>query len=474
MPHSLSDNLRLNSFCDSTVVHFSFFALKTRHSASHPTAEIQTDSLPEYSLASPDATIYGRERSSSSSFGTPKFVKLALISLAKDDLDGRGPIALLPLFAGTLLDLQVNAAQRFGCEQFIFLCPVTHGALLQKIDAMKQQGLDAEYVRSPSDLVQFATDQDHIIYIADGILPNQEIIDQLSGPPQEMLFTVLHAEEYQEFERIDLNQRWLGIVSLNAARLIAMIDIPDEWEIGSALLRTAVQADCPRAIISDRRMGSGAISHIQSEISAAQFTRRRLREMPAEKDNFLNRFLLRPLIKRSLPRLWTKKAAPQYLQIFSLAAGLGGVLTAVFGYAVAALGLLFFGSIAQFARISMMQFDSAAKSRDWTSLALDVIVASAVAILVLRASNTTTLAPNLVIFTVLLAHLALLRSGPANIRLALVKPDLRLVLLILLVASIFGPITYGVYLAVLYSGLALVLDRYVTRNSSQKPGSRDA
>jgi len=399
-------------------------------------------------------------------------VKLALISLAKDDLDGTGPIALLPLFAGTLLDLQIQAAQRFGCEKFIFLCPVTHGALLQKIDEMKQQGLDAEYVRSPSDLVQYASDQDHIVYIADGIIPNDEIVGQLSGAPQELLFTVLHAEEYQEFERIDLNQRWLGIVSLNAARLVAMIDIPDEWEIGSALLRTAVQADCPRAIISDRRMGSGAISHIQSEISAAQYTRRKLREMPGEKDNFLNRFLLRPLIKRSLPRLWTRKTAPQYLQIFSLAAGLAGIATAAFGYSIPALGLLFFGSVAQFARTSMVQFDSVVKIRDWTAMALDVIVASGVTILLLQASDAITIMPNLVIFALLLAHLLLLRAAPGNIRFALIRPDLRLVLLILLVTSIFGPISYGIYAAALYSGLSLLLDRYLAKKSPKISGSR--
>ncbi|NCO48987.1 MAG: hypothetical protein GW850_03900 [Sphingomonadales bacterium] len=424
-------------------------------------------------MASPDATIYGQEHASSSSFGTPIFVKLALISLAKDDLDGHGPIALLPLFAGTLLDLQVNAAQRFGCEKFIFLCPVTHGALLQKIDAMKQQGLDAEYVRSPSDLVQYASDQDHIIYIADGILPNDEIIEQLSGAPQELLFTVLHAEEYQEFERIDLNQRWLGIVSLKASRLVAMIDIPDDWEIGSALLRTAVQADCPRAIISDRRMGSGAIAHLQSEISAAQFTRRKLKNMPARKDNFLNRFLLRPLIKRSLPRLWTKKAAPQYLQIFTLFSGLMAVVAAVFGYFVAALGLFFAGSIAQLTRASMVQFDTALKVRDWTGLALDLLVAAGVAILLLQASDVMTLVPNLVIFTLLLAHLLLLKTGPDNIRLALLQPDMRLVLLILLLTTIFVPISYGIYAAALYSGLSLVFDRYLAIKSSKRPDFED-
>ncbi|MGB5483104.1 hypothetical protein [Parasphingorhabdus sp.] len=400
-------------------------------------------------------------------------MKLALISLAKDDLDGNGPIALLPLFDGTLLDLQIRAAQRFGCEKFIFLCPVTHGALLQKIDAMKQQGLDAEYVRSPSDLVQYASDQDHLIYIADGILPNPEIVDQLSGAPQEVLFTVLHGEEYQEFERIDLNQRWLGIVSLNASRLSALIDIPDEWEVGSALLRTAVQADCPRAIISDRRMGSGAIAHVQSEVSAEQFTRRQLRNMPAQNGNFLNRFLLQPLTKRSLPRLWKKKAAPQYLGIFSLTAGIAAVITAVLSYPVASLALLFFASVAQFARAAMVQFGNAVKIRDWTGQALDLLATSVVAILVVQASDGTTLAPNMVVAAVLLAHLLILKAGPVNKRLALVKPDMRLTLLVLLVATVLGQFAFGLYGAALYSSLLLVFDRYLTKDSADNSALQD-
>tara|TARA_R110000787_G_scaffold16887_6_gene53385 strand:+ start:20886 stop:22091 length:1206 start_codon:yes stop_codon:yes gene_type:complete len=400
-------------------------------------------------------------------------VKLALISLAKDDLDGNGPIALLPLFGGTLLDLQIRAAHRFGCEKFIFLCPVTHGALLQKIDAMKQQGLDAEYVRSPSDLVQYATDQDHIIYIADGILPNAEIVEQLSGAPQELLFTVLHGDEYQEFERIDLNQRWLGIVSLNTSRLSALIDIPDDWEVGSALLRTAVQADCPRAIISDRRMGSGAIAHVQSEISAEQYTRRKLRDMPAKSNNFLDRFLLHPLAKRSLPRLWRKKAAPQYLGIFALTAGAAAILSAAFGYAIVSLVLLLTGSVAQYIRAAMVQFGSAATARDWAGLALDFLAATAVLILLVKASVALTLAPNLVIAFLLLTHLLLSRAGACNRRLALMKPDMRLILLVLLLATIFGAFPYGLYGATLYSGLFLVLDRYLTKDSPEKPALRD-
>ena len=399
-------------------------------------------------------------------------MKIALISLAKDDLDGHGPIALLPMFAGSLLDLQIDAAQRFGCEKFIFHCPVTHGALLQKIDAMKQQGLDAEYVRSPSDLVQYASEQDNIIYIADGILPNAEIVEQLSGPQQELLFTVLHADEYQEFERIDLNQRWLGIVSLNAARLTAMIDIPDDWEIGSALLRTAAQTDCPRAIISDRRMGAGAIAHVQSEISAGQFTRRKLKEMTAKGDNFLNRFLLRPLTKRILPKLWKHERAPLYLGIFTLTAGLSAIFAAAFGYPIVSLALLFVGSIAQFVRTSMVQFNNAVKMRDWIALALNLLAATAVTILVVKASSAATLAPNMVISTILLAHLLLSRSGAMDVRLVLAKPDMRLALLGLLAASIFGQLTFGLYAAVLYTGLFLVLDRYLLKNSPESPVSQ--
>ncbi|MEO9600601.1 hypothetical protein [Parasphingorhabdus sp.] len=396
-------------------------------------------------------------------------MKLALISLAKDDLDGNGPIALLPLFAGTLLDRQIQAAQSFGCEKFVFLCPVTHGALLQKIDAMKQQGLDAEYVRSPKDLVQYAGDQDHVVYIADGILPNDEIIEQLSGASQELLFTVLHAEEYQEFERIDLNQRWLGIVSLKASRLTAMIDIPDDWEIGSALLRTAVQADCERAIISDRKMGAGAIAHVQSEVSVEQFTRQKLKEMPAKGDGFLNRFLLRPLTKRILPTLWKKNSAPQYLGICTLIAGGAGVLAAVLSYPLTSLIMLFLGSITQFVRATMIGFGSAMKVRDWARLALALLAAIGVTVLVVQASGAATLAANLVISAILLTHLMLSGTGSEDRRLTLAKPDMRFALLILLAGSFFGHLPYGLYAAALYSSLFFVLDRCLTKKVTNKP-----
>ena len=76
-----------------------------------------------------------------------------------------------------------------------------------------------------------------------------------------------------------------------------------------------------------------------------------------------------------------------------------------------------------------------------------------------------TFVPNLVIFLVLLAHLLLLRSGPGEPRLALIRPDSRLILLILLLATMFGPISYGIFAALLYSGLTLVLDRYFAQNA---------
>ena len=117
----------------------------------------------------------------------------------------------------------------------------------------------------------------------------------------------------------------------------------------------------------------------------------------------------------------------------------------------------------------MVQFDSATKTRDWTGLALDVLATAVVTILLLQASDGTTLGPNMVIGILLLAHLLLLKAVLANRRLALVRPDMRLVLLILLLATILGQFAYGLYGAALYSGLLLVLDRYLTSDSPGNP-----
>ncbi|MFK7843526.1 MAG: hypothetical protein AB8B54_14770, partial [Sphingorhabdus sp.] len=131
------------------------------------------------------------------------------------------------------------------------------------------------------------------------------------------------------------------------------------------------------------------------------------------------------------------------------------------------------GSIAQFVRGMMVEFFSDVKLRDWPGLTLDLLATTGIAVLLVQASNAATLVPNLVIFATLLGHLLLSRNGTENGRLALATPDLRLLFLILILAAGFGQISYGLYAAAFYSGLFLVLERYLEKKSPEKTALED-
>ena len=390
-----------------------------------------------------------------------------MISLAKQDLDGTGPIGLLPLLGGTVLDLQIAAAEQAGCKKFVFLCPVTHGALLQKIDQLQQRGFDAEYVRNPSDLVQYASDEHSFIYIADGILPDAAITEKLALTEQEILFTVVHADEYQEFERIDINQRWLGILTLKASRLTGLIDVPNDWDIGSALLRTAVQTECPREIISDKKMGSGSIVHLQSEVSTGQYTRNRLKSAKIGSGNFLDRMVLQPLVKGLLPRLWKLPKASRYLGLFGVGSGVAAMVAAGFSYPVTALIILLVGGIVLFAHEALRKFFRDPVGRDWTALIFDLFVVGTILLLLLSASTSAVLVPNLVVLILLIVQTLLAGTRQSNARISLIKPNIRLVLLVLLAGAIPGHFSLGFYLAALITGLFLLLDNFLPSHSSK-------
>ena len=54
-----------------------------------------------------------------------------------------------------------------------------HGALLQYADALKARNIDAEIIRNASDLQQYASDQDDLIFLGDGIFPEESLESDL-------------------------------------------------------------------------------------------------------------------------------------------------------------------------------------------------------------------------------------------------------------------------------------------------------
>ena len=185
--------------------------------------------------------------------------------------------------------------------------------------------------------------------------------------------------------------------------------------------------------------------------------------------NFLDRGVLQPLVKGLLPRLWKLPNAANYLSGVALFSGVAATIAAGLSYSVTSLSLLLAGSVALFIRRALQAFSADHSRWKWITHLFDLLVAATVMLLLIGLDKPLLLIPNMVIYGLLIVHLLISRSESTKSRLSLIKPDLRLILIILLVASIVGQLPLGLYGAALLTGTFLLLDKLLPANFRENP-----
>lgn len=384
-------------------------------------------------------------------------VKLALISLSKDTPDNFGPIGLLPLFDGLVVDQQIRAAQQAGAQKIILVSPTMSGAVLQYVDKLQGQGIDIEIVRSGHDLVQFAAPENDLIFLGDGVLPGGAMVEKLSGLRDEVIFVAPDSADVSDFERIDRNDRWLEVARLEASRLSGFIDLPEDWDVGSALLRGAVQSECRRELIEDVNSPDGMISNLISQSKISEYSTGHLRQAKKGRGNFLEKFLTWPLTKALLPSLWKAPAANNYLGWAAPIAGiLAGFLVVMDLLVTASIALLILGMILLYVRQHIQIFSNLAKAMDIAAVAVYLIAIVVLSSIIIRDSIPVSLAANLVIFVLGLGSVWLVYRSNRKSKWDWIKPDIGLSLIILLGFSLFGSFMSGIYVIALL-GMAYLL-----------------
>ena len=389
-------------------------------------------------------------------------MKLALISLSKDSPDGSGPIGFLPLFDGMLLDQQIEWVKRAGVERIILISPTMNSQVLQYIDQRRGQELDIETVRSGQDLVQFSSPENDILYLDDGILPSDAMTKKMADHRGEMIFVAKDTDFFADFERIDRNDRWLGIAQLDAEKLSGFIDVPEDWDVGSALLRGAVQSGCQRIILNEQDFLAGTVSRLSNEGILAQYSRQRLKQATSGSGNFLQRWAVWPFTRAVLPKLWKAPQASTYLGWSALVAAPLAALMPLLNLPVSAsLALLLLGSLMLSIRNRIRLFSGISGTKDLVTATAGLLTGLALFSFVWRSSIPVSLIPNLVIFALALGSVWLAYRVREQSKWSWIKPDILLSLTVVLVFSVTGSFMPGIY------GVALLAMFYLLGSGSE-------
>ncbi|GAA0481234.1 hypothetical protein GCM10009096_24210 [Parasphingorhabdus litoris] len=375
---------------------------------------------------------------------------------------------MLPLFDRNILSKQVESAMRMGAEKIILLSPTMHGGLLQYADGLRNSNVKIDIVRNASDLQEYPTQGSDLVFLADGVFPDEAIERKLSAASEELIYVVSNADEYQNFERIDLTHRWLGIAVLRSERLSEIAEIPDDWDVGSALLRTAVQAECKRELVSDADMQMDAVPRLQQAEESAAYAIRQLNIVKIPKQNWLDRFAIWPLMRKIIPLLWKSPGAKNYTGFASLGAGLIALIMALFGWPVLSLGLLLTGSLAIMLHRRLSIFSRQDQRTDLVGLCFHLLAAAVLTVAVVHYARVESLFAHITILLLLFGILWIIFAEPEGRHLNGLFPDIPLILLILFLAAALNIFLFGLYFAPLFCLLFIIAKQRLSSTDQER------
>ena len=165
------------------------------------------------------------------------------------------------VFGGrSVLARQVDLLRAAGCERILCLCERTGETVLQVQREVEAAGGRFEALRGFIRLPALVRADDELVILADGVLPDPALMRSLfaAGPPGFVAAfgeaNPLVARFPQDFERIDADRHWAGLLAMRGAPVQQLADFPPDSDAVSLLLRLALQAGTPCRMVA----GAGA------------------------------------------------------------------------------------------------------------------------------------------------------------------------------------------------------------------------
>ncbi|MCZ8136594.1 MAG: hypothetical protein O9266_09830 [Porphyrobacter sp.] len=388
-------------------------------------------------------------------------MRTALIAALKRTATGtrRGELSL----AGrSVLARQVDWLRSIGCERILCLCEHVDGEVLRLQQEVEAAGGNFQALRGFLHLPALVRAEDDLVVLADGLLPDPAIAAPFFAqtPPRFVAAlptsSPLVADHPHDFERIDAQQHWAGLLAMRGAPVQHLADFPPDADAISLLLRLALQAGTPcRLLPGEEAAPVGWLLATDETALAAQEQALITRAAGAPDWRRPSQALARVAAQALAPQGLAK--GPQIAAGAGAALNLGALAAAWWGAGAAALALTGLGALAaalagSLGRMAGELLGKGASVVRLNRLDMAVDVACA-AVLLIVLSPSGTLAPLAVLGPVLVG---LARLTPSAGPLA-VLADRAVLPGALAVAAVFGylPHSTALFSLILLGGLLL-------------------
>lgn len=173
--------------------------------------------------------------------------------------------AALPLAGRSVIAWQAALLQALGVERVLCLAETPGGTVLELQHMLEGQGVQFHALRGPAAIPALVRAEDDLVILADGLVPDPAVVRALTGAGeggealQRMVATIpadhpLAAAHPEDFERIDAQRHWGGVLVMRGAPAQRLADFPADADAVSLLLRLALQAGTPSCELSPREL----------------------------------------------------------------------------------------------------------------------------------------------------------------------------------------------------------------------------
>ncbi len=290
-------------------------------------------------------------------------MRIGLISALRRSADGTLR-AELPLAGRSVLGWQAALLQSLGVERVICLTASASGTVLELQHMVEAGGAAFHALKGFAALPALVRAEDDLVILNDGLVPDPGVVRALLGGEGALRRVVaaipadhaLAADHPDDFERIDADRHWAGVLAMRGAAVQQLADFPEDADAVSLLLRLALQAGTPCSDLGLRELApeSWLLAH------SAQAVARHQEALIADAATVVDWRAPMTALASGLVR----KLAPRGLEQGGLIAGglalvllLGGVMAAAFGPPAVALVT---GGLGAFAARVSLAYDSLA------------------------------------------------------------------------------------------------------------------
>ena len=239
-----------------------------------------------------------------------------------------------------VLARQIALLRSAGFSDIIVL---EQGSSGQRSQKLRDLGPFAS-VTSVSQLLERIADNQSVLLMGEGCLPSLELLQQMRAVESGAILVRDAATSDDRHERIDLNDRFAGMLMMPNTALGNVPAMEADWSLLSMILRHAVQLNFARMPIPIGPMEPLRCDSVKSADEAEKWQFRVLEAHIADQSataSPLRRWLLLPLAQMALPTLWSKGAQVlRYLPYAGVGLGAIAMLLAWLAWPIAAIVFL--------------------------------------------------------------------------------------------------------------------------------------